>query len=135
MPLLDYMRRRQKIAPGRQRPQFVRRHLPLSLEQLEDRIVPAGIDLRLVDATAPAIIKLGDTVPVSWNIQNQGSDDAAPSWYDAVYLSQDATFSANDTALIYNFQSSTVTAGGSYTTTQNASIPVDGNAGSNYLLS
>ncbi|MCL1475986.1 CARDB domain-containing protein [Argonema antarcticum] len=68
--------------------------------------------------TAPLTAQLGQTIPVSWTVKNQGSVQAAADWYDAIYLSNDATLDEKDT----NFYSwgtgdkTPLAAGGEYIT-------------------
>ena len=63
----------------------------------------------------------GQTVPITWTIKNRGSGDAGPSWQDRVYLSHDGV--TNDTFVAMYARGVTLTAGSSYTVTQNVKMP------------
>src|SRR6185503_17749545 len=55
---------------------------PLGLEVLEERLLLSNDpDLVMFDATAPASAILGETIPVSWRVRNQGTDTSA-DWFD-----------------------------------------------------
>ena len=45
-------------------------------------------------ATAPAEAVVGQTIPISWTVTNQGPVAAPAQWSDAVYVSPDDTFDA-----------------------------------------
>jgi hypothetical protein len=42
------------------------------------------------DFTAPPSAASGDTIEISWNVQNQGTGEASGYWTDSIYLSRDA---------------------------------------------
>lgn len=57
-------------------------------------------DLRITATNVPAILTSGAQAFVSWTVQNQGEVAASGSWFDAVYISDDSSFSQNDTRLL-----------------------------------
>jgi hypothetical protein len=60
-----------------------------------------GANLVVTDFTAPATALLGQTISLSWTVQNQGQDPSTASyWYDYVYYSIDDIFgNGNDVYL------------------------------------
>ncbi|MBD2513901.1 hypothetical protein H6G93_02545 [Nostoc sp. FACHB-973] len=97
------------------------------------------IDLIVSSVTAPLYITLGETIPVSWTVKNQGTDSVLVNyWNDAVYISNDEILDQSDTFLVYRYggQNTPLAAAGSYTATQNISIPNSVGRGniSRYLL-
>ena len=86
-------------------------------------------------ATAPVSGGLGETLSVSWTVENQGSIDATENWYDYVYISDDPTLDASDTFLLserVNAQTPLM-AGSSYTIEHDVTLP-DSGTGDRYLL-
>ena len=66
----------------------------------------ATVDLQSPDLTVPAVsvtpsaaAYFGDTVTIGWTLRNIGSDPASEHWSDRIYLSRDATLSADDIQL------------------------------------
>lgn len=55
----------------------------------------------------PATGNFGDTVPISWTVENQGNATAFGVWNDRVYLSTNTVFDAGDTPLSANPQGDT----------------------------
>ncbi|MCY2992548.1 MAG: hypothetical protein NTY19_32405, partial [Planctomycetota bacterium] len=49
-------------------------------------------DLAAESFTAPANAVAGQTLDLNWSVRNVGTRDAAPNWWDAVYLSSDDTW-------------------------------------------
>ena len=63
-------------------------------------------------------------ITVGWTVQNQGAFDAAPNWFDTIYLSSDATLdTATDTPLGTIARSNPLGAGLSYNATANVTLP------------
>jgi subtilase family serine protease len=93
-------------------------------------------DLTVTAAASPAAAVLGDTINVSWTIENQGDHPAAANWYDAVYLSSDTVFDSSDRAVHYLFgpPSQPVASGESYTLNQSVRLPGNAAAGPQFLL-
>lgn len=78
----------------------------------------------------------GETIAVSWTVTNQGSDTALGRWYDGFYLSSNATLDSSDIFITSRQVSTTespLTAGASYTATQNITLP-SGYTDKPYLL-
>jgi large repetitive protein len=92
-------------------------------------------DLVVSNATAPSNATLGETIPISWTVENQGEVTADADWNDRVYLSRDTTFDNSDTYLSgrYINAQTPLTAGGNYSITQNVIIPST-TPGNHYLL-
>ncbi len=84
-----------------------------------------AVDLVLTQATAPAsaVVGNGDSISVSWTVQNQGAEAANDYWYDAVYLSASATLDDTATQLTSQSNSGTSLApNASYSVTASAAI-------------
>lgn len=56
-------------------------------------------DLIVDSITFPAIVSWGQTLTAEWTVRNAGANPAVTSWLDRVYISTDATLSADDTAI------------------------------------
>ncbi|QFS51026.1 CARDB domain-containing protein [Nostoc sphaeroides] len=93
-------------------------------------------DLVITAANAPITAGLGETISVSWTVKNQGLVSAFADWYDRVYISDDQFFDSSDTYLTdrYTGENTPLAAAGSYTATQDISIPDYGKIGDRYLL-
>ncbi|MBD2513900.1 hypothetical protein H6G93_02540, partial [Nostoc sp. FACHB-973] len=87
-------------------------------------------------ANAPITAGLGETISVSWTVKNQGIVSAFADWHDRVYISDDQFFDSSDTYLTdrYTGENTPLAAAGSYTATQDISIPGYGQIGDRYLL-
>jgi subtilase family serine protease len=73
---------------------------------------------------APASAQTGQLITVNWNVQNQGAFDAAPSWFDGIYLSADQTLDTeNDVLLGSVFRNSSLGPGSNYNATANVATP------------
>ena len=59
-------------------------------------LAPLDIDLVTRLVVGPATGTQNGTVRVTWQVTNTGTADATQTWYDAVYLSTDTTWSADD---------------------------------------
>ncbi|MDC0714214.1 CARDB domain-containing protein [Stigmatella sp. ncwal1] len=104
-------------------------------------------DLTITSANALAMVASQELVTVTWTVTNQGTGGASGRylaccttgyyyrWEDAVYLSTDATLSADDIKFgtLLRGDNYTLAAGASYTTSAQVQIPVVA-AGSYYLL-
>jgi Ca2+-binding RTX toxin-like protein len=86
-------------------------------------IIPPPSDLVVTDVTAPASATLGQTVPISYTVQNQGADAAIGSWNDTLYLSTDTVWDINDTVIGQAGHTGDVASGASYTGSLNAVLP------------
>jgi subtilase family serine protease len=65
------------------------------LERLEDRLLLAA-DLKIVAHSTPSEVILGQTLPVSFTIKNDGDAATSDTWYDNIYLSFDDTYDFDD---------------------------------------
>jgi subtilase family serine protease len=94
-------------------------------------ITVANADLVVSSVTAPAAnsqLILGDTVPVTWVVTNQGNKAANALWHDEVFISSQSTFdAANATSVGYvsapPAANSPLAAGANYTLTANVTLP------------
>jgi subtilase family serine protease len=107
-------------------------------ESNNTRAVPiqlGGPDLTVSAATAPVSGTLGESVELSWTVTNQGNVAATADWYDAIYISDDATFDFTDTFVTSTWTGAQtpLAAGASYSFTQNVTIPITA-TGDRYLL-
>jgi CheY-like chemotaxis protein len=96
-------------------------------------------DLIVTGLTAPSPAVLGDTVPISWTVKNQGAVDALANWKDRLYLSDtpnvDPINPARSGATFVQEvdAKSTLMAGASYTQTKNVFLPST-KPGNRYLV-
>ncbi len=92
-------------------------------------------DLIVSSASGPASAVTGDTINVTYTVSNQGtSSTLANFWYDAVYLSTDATLGSGDVLISGSYpRTSPVAASGSYSVTRSLTIP-NGFSGDGYLI-
>ena len=105
-------------------------------DNLVSRAITLGApDLSVTAATAPATASGGQSVIISFTVQNVGADPATATWWDAVYLSTDSTYDTGDTWLYSASSSSRVplAAGASYTLDSSVTIPATA-TGNRYLL-
>ncbi len=73
---------------------------------------------------APASGFTNQPISISWTVKNQGAFEAAPNWFDAVYLSLDQTLdSESDMLLTSVFRSSALGPGLTYDVTSNVTVP------------
>jgi len=94
-------------------------------------------DLNAVSLENPTTAHWGETITVTWDVSNIGSDPARENWYDAVYLSSDATFGSGDRRLYYQqANANPLSAGAPYERTASFALPLDYDpvAGNYYLL-
>jgi len=94
-------------------------------------------DLIVSNATAPESGALGGTVSLSWTVQNQGTVEAPADWTDYIYWSSNDTYDGSDTFItsISAAAQTPVAAGGSYSKTQNITLPNQINfVGNGYLI-
>jgi subtilase family serine protease len=94
------------------------------------------VNLVVTDFTAPATALSGQTISLSWTVQNQGQDPTTSSdWYDYVYYSTDDVFgNSDDVYIAYNYPSSLpLDPNETYTVTTDVTLPPD-LIGNGYLL-
>jgi len=99
-----------------------------------DLLVPLS-DLKVSAATAPAQAQAGQTITVSWTVQNLATRAATADWLDYVYFSTSAQWSADAVYLgLEPIAGQTpLAANGSYTITRTVALPTL-SPGSGYLL-
>lgn len=92
-------------------------------------------DLIILSATSPNRAILGETIDVSWTVNNSGSGSAIADWYDSIYISNDTNFDASDTLLtdIWTGEKTPLAPGGSYNIAQKITVPNTA-TGNRYLL-
>ena len=95
----------------------------------------AAPDLVFVSADAPTSAVVGEAVPVSWTVANQGSAEADAYWWDYVFVSTDTVFDAQDVQAAYVSSSdlTPVAVDDGYTRSRDVTIPKV-TAGDYYLL-
>ena len=90
-------------------------------------------NLDVTQLDAPASARNGHAFDVEWQVTNQGSQAAAPSWVDKVYLSADETLDVpGDTELSTKTRGTALAAGSSYT--ESANVSLSGIAAGPYFL-
>lgn len=103
-------------------------------------ITLSGADLRTTAASVtPTSGALGDSYAVTYTVQNNGNLTATSPygyWYDAIYVSSDATFDGSDVQVSYVYEGShqNLPVGGSYSDAFNITIPNSVMPGAKYLL-
>jgi subtilase family serine protease len=132
----------EQVGAGKQYLIFVTKHDKNQIEANDTNNVfwlPIDItvpDLVVSNAIAPLAVTVGSTASVSWTVENQGSVQATHRWDDRIYISDDQIVDASDT-YVGNFYSgisgTPISAGGSYTLTNNITIPKTA-LGNRYLL-
>jgi subtilase family serine protease len=86
--------------------------------------LPPPSDLVVTDITVPAAAKSGDPVHLSWTVKNQGTNPAAGTWTDSVYLSTDNVWDINDIPLGRTRRDvAGLAAGTSYSLSLDATLP------------
>ena len=99
-------------------------------------ITIAAPDLTITTASAPSSAIVGQSISVSWTVQNVGAVEAPGDWYDAVYVGSSPTFNANTDTYVESFYEggqSPLAAGASYTESESidlSTVP----AGDEYLI-
>ena len=97
-----------------------------------------NVTLTVKSATPnPATVVAGNTLSLSWTVQNQGTSTAGGYWYDYVYLSSKQTLDKTATYLgsyYYNGSQNPLAPNATYTGTQTLTIPGATPAGTEYLL-
>ncbi len=87
--------------------------------------VPGLTDLRVTTVSAPANVPSGQTLAVTWRVENfVQARTNANYWHDRIYLSTDQTVDGSDVALGTVQHSGALDGGTSYTTTTNFAIPI-----------
>ncbi|HVX64067.1 MAG TPA: CARDB domain-containing protein, partial [Pirellulales bacterium] len=98
------------------------------------------VDFTVSAATAPATAVVGDNHPITvdYTVANQGTDAAAGSWSDAIYVSDQSTFDSSAQRLETFYSGggqlpASLAAGASYTVHESVALP-DTAVGARYLL-
>jgi subtilase family serine protease len=94
-------------------------------------------DLTVSSASAPGSAVAGQSISVTWTVVNQSATVPAPGkWTDSVYLSDDQVLSSSDTSIfsISEASKSPLAPAGTYTVTQNVTLPSSAAPGTHYLL-
>jgi hypothetical protein len=74
--------------------------------------------------TAPANVSTGQSFSIGWTVKNQGAFEAAPNWFEGIYLSADPTLNVDsDTLLTSVFRGSSLGPGLTYDVTANVTVP------------
>ncbi len=73
-------------------------------------------------------------ISVTWTTKNQGTGTAYATWYDYVYLSLDNTYSNGDIYVGYFARSIDLAANGTYSSTQQVTIPTNASSGAQFLI-
>ncbi|TVQ30163.1 MAG: LEPR-XLL domain-containing protein [Phycisphaeraceae bacterium] len=96
------------------------------LEPTADEPVGPLPDLVVVDAHAPATAGPGETVRVSWTVENRGAESASThGWHDAVYFSYDGEWDRFDRQLatIWTGADAKIEPGQTYTRSADVTLP------------
>jgi subtilase family serine protease len=94
-------------------------------------------DLTVSSASAPGSAVAGQSISVTWTVGNQSATVPAPGkWTDSVYLSDNQVLDGSDLSIfsISEASNSPLVPGGSYTVTQNVTLPANAAPGTHYLL-
>jgi len=87
-------------------------------------IVSNKPDLRVTGVTAPASASGGETVSVSFTVQNfGGAATGATSWVDELYLSRDGTIGSDDVLVQAIQRTNVLPAGAAYTVNTTVKLP------------
>ena len=88
-------------------------------------ITVSAPDLTIKTASAPSTVTVGQSISVSWTVQNIGAVEAPGDWYDAVYVGSSPTFNASSDTYVTSFSEnsqSPLAAGASYTANELISL-------------
>ena len=92
-------------------------------------------DLQIGTFTGPASAVMGETIQVQWAVINAGPDSTPGlSWFDSVYLSDDALLDDGDVSLANVLHEGSLNPGGSYPLAVNIRIPAHNTGGYHLLL-
>ncbi|MBD2169240.1 DUF4114 domain-containing protein [Calothrix membranacea FACHB-236] len=106
-----------------------------------NNVYAAAITLGLPDLVvntikSPEQVSWGETVEISWTVENTGDSVAPANWYDSVYISDDEILDDTDKVVTsyWTDSNTSLEAGDSYTATQNIDINSSLGTGDRYLL-
>jgi large repetitive protein len=99
-------------------------------------IVVVAPDLQVTNFATPATGILGQSVQVSWTVNNTGSSAATHGWQDSLYLSKNNVLGADDLLLKTVVRNTPLATSGSYEQIITATLPlnIDFSTGNYYLL-
>lgn len=84
---------------------------------------PSDLDLVVTQVNGPTSGVQGDRVRIEWTGRNDGTATATGSWHDAVYLSTDTVWTADDILLGDSLHSGDVLPGRTYTMSATVTLP------------
>ncbi|MEO1258443.1 MAG: CARDB domain-containing protein [Bacteroidota bacterium] len=91
-------------------------------------------DFKVTTVVMADTINSGETIPISWTVENQGAaSNLQNSWSDAAFLSDDLTWDGNDLLIDAWQQVGSILPGTNYSTTQMVEIP-NGVSGEYYIV-
>ena len=99
-------------------------------------ITVSAPDLTITSASAPSGEIEGQSILVSWTVQNIGAVEAPGHWYDAIFVGTSPTFGEGSNIFVANFSESdrsSLAAGASYIDSESIVLPAVP-AGSGYLF-
>ena len=93
-------------------------------------------DLVPVELDAPAGVVAGQTLEISWTVENAGTVPAFGYWYDSLYYSTDENLSGADVRITVQGidDNAPLAAGDTYTVTATVTIPATASLGEAYLI-
>jgi WD40 repeat protein len=99
-------------------------------------ITISAADLVPTAFSAPSAGSAGQSIAVSWTVQNQGNGPANPTWFDDIILSTTSTGTGPELQSSPTEQTTTLAAGASYSVTKNVTLPwtLPGKPGTYYLI-
>jgi hypothetical protein len=112
----------QGVASGSTNPTTVLMDQPKSLTAVFSLILP-NLSVSVTEPNESVSASLGDSLQVSWTVQNDGFDAASGSWTDTVHLSRDATCDAADRLITSVIRSASIPVGSDYTESIAYAIP------------
>lgn len=80
-------------------------------------------DLIVHSINTPALGTAARNITVSWTVRNQGAFDAAPSWFDKIYLSDDAVFNPTTDTPLASVSHGLLSAGQEYNASAEVRLP------------
>lgn len=105
-----------------------------NLRSLPVSVAPVQSDLRVVDVASDTLVYSGQTLSLSWAVENPGTDPTpAERWSDRVHLSTDPALDATDRYLGTVHRGTGLAGGESYVEAITVDIPL-GLAGNFYVL-
>ena len=85
--------------------------------------LPPPSDLEVTGIVAPADVKSGDPIQISWTVKNNSVESARGTWFDTVYLSADSVWDGNDPVVGRVSYTGNLQPGQSYSRTLSSSLP------------